>query len=159
MALFHLWAQNRKSFCLFVRIISINTLNKKFNSHSAYLIHYHIIIFCIFINIKSHPLSRILLDEGLASERPFENGHPAGQSHLKKPKEKKNKKKLWKRANKKKAFPYESSLGEIRLMTRPCIRSRHVTVQMSFGQARQTHKFKKLCFTWLKCIEIISLFW
>ena len=59
---------------------------------------------------------------------------------LKKTKEKekgKNKKNIKKRKNKKKeAFPYESSIGEIRLMTRPCIRSRHVTVQMSFGQAR-----------------------
>ena len=147
MALFHLWAQNRKSFCLFVRIISINTLNKKFNSHSAYQIHYHIIIFCIFINIKSHPLSRVLSDEGPASERPFENGHPAGQGHLKNQKKKKQTKNFEKGQIKKEAFPYESSLEEIRLMTRPCIRSRHVTFQMSFGQARQTHKFKKLCFT------------
>ena len=72
---------------------------------------------------------------------PLKNGHPGGQGHLKKTKEKekgKNKKKnIKKRKNKKKeAFPYESSIGEIRLMTRPCIRSRHVTVQMSFGQAR-----------------------
>ena len=78
---------------------------------------------------------------------------------LKNQKKKKQTKNFEKGQIKKKAFLYESSLGEIRLMTRPCIRSRHVTVQMSFGQARQTHKFKKLCFTWLKCIEIISLFW
>ena len=96
MALSHLWAQNRKSFCLFVRIISINTLNKKFNSHSAYLIHYQRTIFCIFINIKSHPLSRVLLDEGPAGESPLENGHPAEQGHLKKQK-KKNKQKTLKK--------------------------------------------------------------
>ena len=49
----------------------------------------------------------------------------------------KTKKKTLKKGKiKKEAFPYESSIGEIRLMTRPCIRSRHVTVQMSFGQAR-----------------------
>ena len=136
MAIFHLWAQNRKSFCLFVRIISINTLNKKFNSHSAYLIHYHRIIFCIFINIKPHPLSRVLLDGGPAGERPLGNGHPAGQGHLIKTKEKEQTKNFEKGKIKKEALPYESSLGEIRLMTRPCIRSRHVTVQMSFGQAR-----------------------
>ena len=49
---------------------------------------------------------------------------------------KKKKKTLKKGKIKKEAFPYESSIGEIRLMTRPCIRSRHVTVQISFGQAR-----------------------
>ena len=49
----------------------------------------------------------------------------------------KTKKKTLKKGKiKKEAFPYESSIGEIRLMTRPCIRSRHVTVQISFGQAR-----------------------
>ena len=48
----------------------------------------------------------------------------------------KQKKNIKKGKIKKEAFPYESSIGEIRLMTRPCIRSRHVTVQMSFGQAR-----------------------
>ena len=96
MALFHLWVQNRKSFCLFVRIISINTLNKKINSHSAYLIHYHRIIFCIFLDIKSHSLSRDFLDEGPAGERPLENGTPAGQGHLKKQK-KKNKQKTLKK--------------------------------------------------------------
>ena len=74
---------------------------------------------------------------------PLKNGHPGGQGHFKKTKNKgkgkgeKQKKNIKKRKNKKKeAFPYESSIGEIRLMTRPCIRSRHVTVQMSFGQAR-----------------------
>ena len=48
----------------------------------------------------------------------------------------KQKKTLKKGKIKKEAFPYESSIREIRLMTRPCIRSRHVTVQISFGQAR-----------------------
>ena len=70
---------------------------------------------------------------------PLKNGHPGGQGHLKKNKGngEKQKKNIKKRKNKKKeAFPYESSIGEIRLMTRPCIRSRHVTVQMSFGLAR-----------------------
>ena len=72
---------------------------------------------------------------------PLKNGHPGGQGHFKKKtkekeKGKKKKKTLKKGKIKKEAFPYESSIGEIRLMTRPCIRSRHVTVQISFGQAR-----------------------
>ena len=73
---------------------------------------------------------------------PLKNGHPGGQGHFKKKTKEKEKgknktKKTLKKGKKKEAFPYESSIGEIRLMTRPCIRSRHVTVQMSFGQAIQ----------------------
>ena len=50
---------------------------------------------------------------------PLKNGHPGGQGHLKKPKGngEKQKKNIKKRKNKKKeAFPYESSIGEIRLI-------------------------------------------
>ena len=53
-----------------------------------------------------------------------------------KTKEKEQTKNFEKGKIKKEALPYESSLGDIRLVTRPCIRSRHVTVKMSFGQAR-----------------------
>ena len=72
---------------------------------------------------------------------PLKNGHSGGQGHFKKKQRKrkrgKTKKKTLKKGKiKKEAFPYESSIGEIRLMTRPCIRSRHVTVKISFGQAR-----------------------
>ena len=69
---------------------------------------------------------------------PLKNGHRGGQGHFKKTKEREKgkNKNIEKGKIKKEAFPYEISVGKIRLMTRPCIRSRHVTVQMSFGQAR-----------------------
>ena len=50
-----------------------------------------------------------------------------------------DKRKIIKKKNKKKSgrdFPYESSLGGIRLMTRPCIRARQ-ELSKKIGQTRQ----------------------
>ena len=56
-------------------------------------------------------------------------------------------------------FPYESSLGGIRLMTSPCIRARQELSKKILDGVGNTYKFSKCYFTWLKCKETINSVW
>ena len=56
-------------------------------------------------------------------------------------------------------FPYESSLGGIRLMTSPCIRARQELSKRILDRVGNAYKFSKCYFTWLKCKETIYSVW
>ena len=56
-------------------------------------------------------------------------------------------------------FPYESSLGEIRLKTSPSIRARHALSNTFLDIVGKAHKFNEQCFIRLIRIEAINLFW
>ena len=55
-------------------------------------------------------------------------------------------------------FPYESSLGGIRLMTSPCIRARQ-ELSKKLDRLGNTYKLSKCYFTWLKSKETINSIW
>ena len=57
------------------------------------------------------------------------------------------------------SFPYESSLGGIRLTTSPLLRSRQAPSNKLLDRVGKAHRFSKYCFTRLKCIETVNLFW
>ena len=66
---------------------------------------------------------------------------------------KRNKKKIKKKGD----LIYESSLGEIRLTTSPCIRSRHAPSKIVLDRGRKTYQLSKYKFSCLKCKETINL--
>ena len=55
-------------------------------------------------------------------------------------------------------FPYESSIGGIRLMTSPCIRARQ-ELSKKMDRVGNTYKLSKCYFTWLKSKETINSIW
>ena len=63
-----------------------------------------------------------------------------GKNVRKKREGRKKKKKKKKKKEKKGDFIYESSLGEIRLTTSPCIRSRHAPSKIVLDRVRKTYK-------------------
>ena len=83
-----------------------------------------------------------------------------------------DKRKITKKKKKKKKsgrdFPYESSIGGIRLnesshggirlMTSPCIRARQ-ELSKKMDRVGNTYKFSKRYFTWLKFKETINSIW
>ena len=52
-----------------------------------------------------------------------------------------------KRKEKKGNFPYESSLGGIRLTTSPLLRSRQAPSNKLLDRVGKAHRFSKYCFT------------
>ena len=70
---------------------------------------------------------------------PLRNGHPAAQGHIEKKQNKKKykgTKKNFERGKIKKGLSLRILPRSNSFDDKTCIRSRHITVQMSFGQAR-----------------------
>ena len=55
-------------------------------------------------------------------------------------------------------FPFESSLGGIRLMTSPCSRARQ-ELSKKLDRVGNTYDLSKCYFTWLKSKETINSIW
>ena len=70
-----------------------------------------------------------------------------GEKNTRKRKERRKKEKEIKKIKKKGDLIYESALGEIRLTTSPCIRSRHAPSKIVLDRGRKTYQLSKYKFS------------